>query len=65
VTLSSNFLSGLLETDALALHRDERHQPWGWGTSFAERGVHAASPDAIQLALKSFNPLVRPRAEAI
>jgi type I restriction enzyme R subunit len=30
VTLSSNFLSGRLETDAIALHGDERHQPCGW-----------------------------------
>ena len=29
-TISSNFLSGLLETDAIALHADERHQPCGW-----------------------------------
>lgn len=27
VTLSSNFLSGLLETDAIVLHCDERYQP--------------------------------------
>jgi hypothetical protein len=27
LTLSSNFLSGLLETDAIALHGDERHRP--------------------------------------
>ena len=27
VTISSNFLSGLLETDAIALHGDERYQP--------------------------------------
>jgi hypothetical protein len=26
----SNFLSGLLETDAIVLHCDERHQPCGW-----------------------------------
>ena len=30
VTLSSNFLSGLLETDAIALHCDERHRPAAW-----------------------------------
>jgi hypothetical protein len=29
VTLS-NFLSGLLETDAIVLHCDERHQACGW-----------------------------------
>src|SRR5580658_8445626 len=30
VTLSSSFLSGLLETDAIVLHCDERYQPCGW-----------------------------------
>ena len=30
VTLSFNFLSGRLETDAIALHCDERYQPCGW-----------------------------------
>jgi CRISPR-associated protein Cas1 len=30
VTISSNFLSGLLETDAIVLHCDERHQACGW-----------------------------------
>jgi CRISPR-associated protein Cas1 len=30
VTLSSNFLSGLLERDAIVLHCDERYQPCGW-----------------------------------
>ena len=30
MTLSSNFLSGRLETDAIALHGDERYQPCGW-----------------------------------
>jgi hypothetical protein len=30
VTLTSSFLSGLLETDAIALHCDERYQPCGW-----------------------------------
>jgi hypothetical protein len=29
VTLSSNFLSGRLETDTIALHCDERYQPCG------------------------------------
>jgi hypothetical protein len=29
VTRSSNFLSGRLETDAIALHGDERYQPCG------------------------------------
>ena len=29
VTLASNFLSGRLETDAIVLHCDERHQPCG------------------------------------
>ena len=27
VTLTSNFISGLLETDAIVLHCDERYQP--------------------------------------
>ena len=35
VTLSSNFLSGRLETDAIALHGDERHQPCGWTAPLA------------------------------
>jgi len=30
VTLTSNFLSGRLETDAIVLHCDERYQPCGW-----------------------------------
>ena len=30
VTLSSNFLSGRLETDAIVLHGDGRYQPCGW-----------------------------------
>lgn len=30
VTLTSSFLSGLLETDAIVLHCDERYQPCGW-----------------------------------
>ena len=30
VTLPSNFLSARLETDAIVLHGDERHQPCGW-----------------------------------
>jgi len=30
VTRSSNFLSGRLETDAIALHGDYRYQPCGW-----------------------------------
>jgi CRISPR/Cas system-associated endonuclease Cas1 len=35
VTLPSNFLSGLLETDAIVLHCDERHQPCGWTVPLA------------------------------
>jgi CRISPR-associated protein Cas1 len=30
VTLTSNFLSGLLERDAIVLHCDESYQPCGW-----------------------------------
>ena len=30
VMLTSNFLSGLLETDAIVLHCDERYQHCGW-----------------------------------
>lgn len=30
VTLTSSFLSGLLEVDAIILHCDERYQPCGW-----------------------------------
>jgi hypothetical protein len=32
VTLASSFLSGLLETDGIVLHCDERYQPCGWTT---------------------------------
>jgi len=35
VTLTSNFLSGLLETDAIVLHCDERYQPCGWTAPLA------------------------------
>jgi hypothetical protein len=35
VTLSSNFLSGRLETDAIALHCHERYQPCGWTAPLA------------------------------
>ena len=35
VTRSSNFLSGRLETDAIALHCDERYQPCGWTAPLA------------------------------
>jgi hypothetical protein len=34
VTISSNFLSGLLETDAIALYCDERYQPCGLSKTF-------------------------------
>ncbi len=30
VTVTSNFLSGLLQTDGIVLHCDERYQPCGW-----------------------------------
>jgi CRISPR-associated protein Cas1 len=30
VTLTSNFLSGILEIDGIVLHCDERYQPCGW-----------------------------------
>jgi CRISPR-associated protein Cas1 len=30
VTLTSSFLSGLMETDGIVLHCDERYQPCGW-----------------------------------
>jgi CRISPR-associated protein Cas1 len=30
VTLTSSFLSGVLETDGIVLHCDERYQPCGW-----------------------------------
>lgn len=35
VTLTSSFLSGLLETDAIVLHCDERYQPCGWTVPLA------------------------------
>src|SRR5215469_5398760 len=35
VTLTSNFLSALLETDGLVLHCDERYQPCGWTAPLA------------------------------
>ena len=38
MTLTSNFLSGLVETDAIALHGGVRYQPCGWTAPLA-RGV--------------------------
>ena len=35
VTLTSNFLSGLLERDAIVLHCDESYQPCGWTAPLA------------------------------
>lgn len=35
VTLTSSFLSGLMETDAIVLHCDERYQPRGWTVPMA------------------------------
>src|SRR6266536_6074731 len=35
VTLTSSFLSGILEKDAIVLHCDERYQPCGWTASLA------------------------------
>jgi CRISPR-associated protein Cas1 len=35
VTLTSSFLSGMLETDAIVLHCDERYQPCGWTAPLA------------------------------
>jgi hypothetical protein len=35
VTIPANFLSGLLETDAIVLHCDERYQPCGWTAPLA------------------------------
>lgn len=35
VTLTSSFLSGLMETDAIVLHCDERYQPCGWTAPLA------------------------------
>jgi len=35
VTLTSNFLSGLLERDAIVLHCDEAYQPCGWTAPLA------------------------------
>jgi len=35
VTLTSSFLSGLLETDGIVLHCDERYQPCGWTAPLA------------------------------
>ncbi len=35
VTLTSNFLSGVLETDGIILHCDERYQPCGWTAPLA------------------------------
>jgi CRISPR-associated protein Cas1 len=51
VTLSSSFLSGLLETDAIVLHCDERYQPCGW-----------TAPLARVVDLKAFqNQTARPK----
>ena len=44
-----NFLSGLLETDAIALHGDERYQPCGWTAPLA-RVVACPPPVLIYLA---------------
>jgi hypothetical protein len=49
VTISSNFLSGLLETDAIVLHCDERYQPCGWTAPLA-RVVACPPPVLIYLA---------------
>ncbi|HTY86035.1 MAG TPA: type II CRISPR-associated endonuclease Cas1 [Candidatus Acidoferrum sp.] len=35
VTLTSSFLSGLMETDGIVLHCDERYQPCGWTAPLA------------------------------
>jgi CRISPR-associated protein Cas1 len=35
VTITSSFLSGLLETDGIVLHCDERYQPCGWTAPLA------------------------------
>jgi len=35
VTLTSSFLSGILEKDAIVLHCDERYQPCGWTAPLA------------------------------
>jgi CRISPR-associated protein Cas1 len=35
VTLTSSFLSGMLETDAIVLHCDDRYQPCGWTAPLA------------------------------
>src|SRR5712671_520192 len=32
VTLTSSFLSGILDTDGIVLHCDEHYQPCGWTT---------------------------------
>jgi CRISPR-associated protein Cas1 len=50
VTISSNFLSGLLETDAIVLHCDERYQPCGWTAPLARV---VACPPPVLFSLKS------------
>ncbi|HOX60194.1 MAG TPA: type II CRISPR-associated endonuclease Cas1 [Verrucomicrobiota bacterium] len=35
VTLTSNFLSGLMDSDGIVLHCDERYQPCGWTAPLA------------------------------
>jgi CRISPR-associated protein Cas1 len=35
ITLTSSFLSGLMETDGIVLHCDERYQPCGWTAPLA------------------------------
>ena len=42
VTLTSNFLSGLMETDAIVLHCDERYQPCGWTSTRRDRKLNTA-----------------------
>lgn len=51
VTLTSSFLSGLMETDGIVLHCDERYQPCGW-----------TAPITRVVDLKAFqNQTARPR----
>ena len=47
VTLTSNFLSGLLETDAIVLHCDERYQPCGLPASFGRAILRRCRPTCL------------------
>lgn len=54
VTLTSNFLSGVLERDGIILHCDERYQPCGWTAPLA-RVVDLRAFEAQTARLRRLN----------